>query len=60
MPSAGEKMGMMDLKTMCEMHTKMMGAKTADERQAMMAGKSGTMSPEMMKKQMEMMDQKCK
>ncbi len=59
--SSGEGgMSMMDMKSMCEMHEKMMHAKNADERRAMMSEGMKTMSPEMMKKHMDMMDQQCK
>lgn len=60
MSSGAGGMSMMDMKSMCEMHEKMMHAKSADERQAMMSERMKTMSPEMMKKQMDMMDQQCK
>ena len=44
-----------EMKGMCEMHTKMMGSMPAEKRQSMMDEKMQGMSPEMKKKQMEMM-----
>lgn len=44
-----------EMKGMCDMHTKMMGSMTAEKRQSMMDEKMQGMSPEMKKKQMEMM-----
>ena len=59
-PSAsGDQMAMMDMKTMCDMHKKMMSAKTPEEQKAMMDERMKSMSPEMMKKHMAMME-KCK
>lgn len=58
--SSGDQMGMMDMKTMCDMHQKMMSARTPEERSAMMNENMKNMSPEMMQKQMEMMQEKCK
>ena len=52
-------MGMKDMKAMCDMHKKMMSAKTPEEHQAMMDEHSKTMSPEMMKQHMAMMEN-CK
>ncbi|PWF47790.1 hypothetical protein [Massilia glaciei] len=51
--------GMMEMKAMCDMHKNMMSAKTPEERQAMMDERFKSMSPEMRKKHMEMM-QACK
>jgi hypothetical protein len=56
---SGEQMSMMDMKSMCEMHKKMMDAKTPEERKATMDDRMKSMSPEMMKKHMAMME-KCK
>ncbi|QAU35955.1 hypothetical protein EKL02_03495 [Janthinobacterium sp. 17J80-10] len=55
--SMGKGMMMSDaeMKSMCEMHEKMMGAKTPEERRSMMTEHMKTMSPETMKKHMEMM-----
>jgi hypothetical protein len=53
-------MGMMDMKAMCDMHEKMMNAKTPEERRAMMDERMKNMSPEMMQKHMEMMQEQCK
>jgi hypothetical protein len=52
----GEKM---DMKSMCEMHNKMMSSKTPQERTAMMDDHMKSMSPEMRQQHMEMMQQ-CK
>ena len=49
--SSGEQMGMMDMKSMCDMHQKMMSAKTPEERRAMMDERMKNMSPEMMQQQ---------
>ena len=57
---AGGQMGMMDRKSMCEMHDKMMNAKTPAERTAMMDDRMKNMSPEERQKHMEMMKQQCK
>lgn len=54
------KGGMMDMKSMCDMHKQMMGAKSDDERQAMMDKRMKGMSPEMRDKQMHMMNEQCK
>ena len=55
--SMGKGMMMSDaeMKSMCEMHEKMMGAKTPEERRSMMTEHMKSMSPETMKKHMEMM-----
>ncbi|WP_426176890.1 hypothetical protein [Massilia sp. TWR1-2-2] len=58
----GDQMAMMDMKdmkAMCDMHKKMMTGKTPDEQKAMMNERMKSMSPEMMKKHMAMMEQ-CK
>ena len=55
----GEKMGMMDMKSMCEMHSKMMN-KSPEERQKIMEAHHGNMSPEMMRQHMNMMDENCR
>ena len=44
-----------DMAAMCDMHGKMMNAKTPEERRAFMAEQMKTMSPDMMKKHMAMM-----
>lgn len=49
----------MDMKSMCEMHKKMTSTKTSEELKAMMEERMKSMSPEMMKKHMAMMQQ-CK
>jgi hypothetical protein len=56
----GGQMGMMDVKAMCDMDQKMTGARTPEERQAMMAERLKNMSPEMQRKHMEMMQAQCK
>lgn len=55
--SMGKGMMMSDaeMKSMCEMHEKMMDAKTPEERKSMMTEHMKKMSPEAMKKHMEMM-----
>ena len=58
--TSGEQMAMKDMKAMCDMHEKMMAAKTPEERQAMMDERMKTMPPEMMQKHMAMMTEKCK
>lgn len=57
---SGNQMGTMDMKTMCEMHEKMMSAKTPEERAAMMNEQMKNMPPEMMQKHMQMMQEQCK
>jgi hypothetical protein len=52
--------GMMDMKSMCDMHKQMMGAKSDDERQAMMDKRMKGMSSELREKQMQMMNEQCK
>jgi hypothetical protein len=56
----GAPMAMMDMKAMCDMHKKMMGAKTPNEQKAKMDESMKAMSPEMMQKHMAMMPEKCK
>jgi hypothetical protein len=57
---AGEQRGMMDMKAMCDMHDRMMAAKTPEERRAMMDEHMKNMSPEMVQKHMQMMQEQCK
>jgi len=52
-------MGNMDMKSMCEMHDRMMSARTPEERSAMMNERMKNMSPEMRERQVEMMRQQC-
>lgn len=62
-PTGVGQMGMMDsmdMKTMCDMHKKMMSSKTPAEREAMMDRNMKSMSPEMRQKHMEMMEAKCR
>ena len=54
------KMSMMDMKSMCEMHNKMMSSKTAEERKTLMDTRMKDMSLEMREKHMAMMMEKCK
>lgn len=56
---SGDQMAMMDMKAMCDMHKKMMGAKSPEEQKAMMDERMKSMSSEMMKKHKAMM-QECK
>ena len=58
--ASGDQTGMMDMKSMCDMHRKMMSAKTSEERQTMMDERMKNMSPEMRQKHMAMMQEKCK
>jgi hypothetical protein len=60
MMGSGEQMGGMDMKSMCEMHDRMMNAKTPEERNAMMNEHMKNMSPEMRERQIEMMRQQCR
>ena len=53
-------MGSMDMKSMCDMHKNLMATKTPAEREAMMDQRMKSMSPEMRRKHMAMMDEKCK
>jgi len=62
-PGAGNQMGMMrsmDMKSMCDMHRNMMGSTSPAERDAMMEQRMPSMSPEMRRQHMEMMDAKCR
>lgn len=62
-PNESSQMGMMssmDMKSMCDMHRKMMGSKSPAEREAMMEQRMPSMSPEMRRQHMEMMDAKCR
>jgi hypothetical protein len=49
---------MMDMQAMCDMHKKMMSAKTPAERQAMMNEHMKSMTPEM-RQHMQMMHEQC-
>jgi hypothetical protein len=63
MMSSGDssgQMGMMDMKSMCDMHDKMMSAKTYEERQAIMDERMKNMSPQMRQDQLQMMQNKCR
>ena len=55
----GNAGGQMDMKSMCEMHNKMMSSKTPAEQTAMMDDHMKSMSPEMRQHHMKMMQQ-CK
>lgn len=60
--ASGDQVAMMDMKdmkSMCDMHKKMMSAKTQEEQKTMMDERMKSMSPEMMKKHMAMIE-KCK
>lgn len=50
----------MNMMAMCDTHRRMMGATTPEERKAMMDERMKNMSPEMMQKHMDMMQQRCK
>lgn len=58
--SSPGQMGMMDMKSMCAMHHSMIAKKTPEEREAMMNEHMKSMSPEMRRQHMAMMDEKCK
>jgi hypothetical protein len=60
--ASSDQMAMMDMKdlqAMCDMHKKMMSGKTPNEQMAIMDDRMKSMSPEMKKKHMAMME-KCK
>jgi hypothetical protein len=62
-PNEGVQMGMMgsmDMKSMCDVHRNMMHSKSPAEREAMMEQRMPSMSPEMRRRHIEMMDAKCK
>lgn len=59
-PSSGGSMGEMDKQSMCDMYTRMMNARTPEERQAMMNENMKNMSPQMREQRMEMMRQQCR
>lgn len=48
-----------DTKAMCDMHQRMMGASTPEERQALMDENMRNMTPEMQQQHMDMMRMKC-
>lgn len=52
--------GQMDMKSMCEMHNKMMSSRTPELQRAMTDEHMKSMSPDERKKQFEMMTQHCK
>lgn len=52
---SGMMMSEAEMKSMCDMHMKMMSAKTPEERKAMMDEHMKTMSPQMKQHHMEMM-----
>ena len=60
MMGQGGAAGQMDMKSMCEMHDRMMSARTPEERSAMMNERMKNMSPEMRQRYMEMMQQQCR
>ena len=55
----GARMGMADMKAMCDTHKKMMNEKTPAERNAMMEHHMKTATPDVLKR-MEMMQEHCK
>lgn len=55
--ATGDEMSMMDMKTMCDKHNKMMSGKTPEEKKSMDAHME-KMSPEKRQKHMAMME-KC-
>lgn len=57
--SAGQ-MGMMESGAMCDMHEKLMSAKTPGQRQAMMDDRMKDMSQQMRQKNLEMMQEQCR
>lgn len=60
MPGAADDQMKMNMMAMCDTHRRMMGATTPEERKAMMDERMKNMSPEMMQKHMDMMQQRCK
>jgi hypothetical protein len=50
----------MDMKSMCDMHTKMMGSGMAAQHQAMMADHMKDMPKEKVQEHMQMMEKNCK
>jgi hypothetical protein len=57
-PSASGMMG--DQQAMCDMHRKMMAARTQEERQALMDQNMPNMTPDARQQQMQMMQERCK
>lgn len=58
--SVDGKAGMMDMKTMCDMHKEIMSAEMPSARRAMIDEKMKGMSADEKQKQLEMMDERCK
>jgi hypothetical protein len=58
-PQSGH-MGMMDMKSLCEMHKTVMNAKTPAERERIMDEYMQSVSPEMRQRHIEMMQQTCR
>lgn len=56
----GPQMSMMDMQAMYAMHKKMMSGQIPEEQGAMMDEHMKTMSPEMKRKHMQMMQEQCK
>lgn len=50
----------MDMNVRCQVHRDMMSARTQQERRAMMERHMKGMSPDMMQKHLDMMQEKCK
>jgi len=55
-----EMMGNMDMKSMCDMHNKAMQEKTPEQQAEMMNEHMKSMSPDMRRRHMEMMQEQCK
>lgn len=56
---AGGQMPMMDMDAMCNMHQKLMDAKTAEQRQALMGEHMKKMSPDTWDRRMSMLRENC-
>lgn len=52
--------GMMDMKSMCDMHRQMMSSGSPEDREAMAAKETKGMTAEQKQQHMKMMDEKCK
>lgn len=59
-PAPADEQMKMNMTAMCDMHRKMMSTKAPGERMAMMGEHMQGMSPEMMQKHMDMMQEQCK
>lgn len=60
MMGGGSQMDRAEMKEMCDRYDRMAGARTPEERMAMMDERMRSMSPEMRQQQLEMMRQQCR